>query len=441
MAIVKPFRALRYNTRDPLSVALVTAPPYDCITPTQQDELYRTHPHNIVRLILGREEPGDGEGRNKYARAADLLAKWTGGGILARDAEPGLYFYQQEFEVEGESYRREGFFARVRLEEFGSGRIFPHEETMSAPKEDRLRLLRAARANLSAVFSLYPDEENSVTALFHANGLGDPVVQTVDGDGVVHRLFECTDPKTIRQVTRAMADRPLFIADGHHRYETALAYRREHEAQGETVDAGHPAGCVLMMCVSMHHPGLVILPVHRVLQGLEGLEGLETDRLRKATAGHFEWTEFAGAEATSPRLTEHLREKRCHAFGLWTRDTSRAFLLSLKNTRVMDRLAKDHSKAWRQLDVAILQRVLLEHDLPRAVEGMENLTLSYVHLAQKAFDAVHEDGADAAFLLRPLPVADLQAVAKEGERMPPKSTYFYPKVLSGLVINPHDPPE
>ena len=441
MATVSPFRALRYNTRDPLSVALVTAPPYDCIGPELQDELHRIHPHNIVRLILGKEEAGDSADRNKYTRAAELLDKWTGGGVLVRDAEPALYFYQQEFDVEGKTYLREGFFARIGLEEFGAGRIYPHEETMSGPKEDRLRLMRATRANASAVFALYPDESNGVTALFHADGLGEPLAQTVDSDGVVHRLFACTDPDTLRRVSKELADKPFFIADGHHRYETALAYRKELQAAGESIGPDHPASSVLMMCVSMHHPGLVVLPTHRVVWGLPDLS---TERLRDATAGHFEWTELVGAEATSPRLSLHLRQaeacpehgRRGHVFGLWTRDTTKAFLLKLKDPKVMDRLAPDHSKAWRRLDVAILQKVLLEHDLPKAVKDAGALRLSYVHLAQQAFDAVHEEGADAAFVVRPLPVTSLQDLAKEGERMPSKSTYFYPKVLSGLVLNP-----
>jgi len=433
MATVRPFRALRYNTRDPLSVALVTAPPYDCIGPELQDELYRIHPHNIVRIILGKDEPGDSPDRNKYTRAADSLERWIAGGILVRDAEPALYFYQQEFDVEGKTYLREGFFTRVGLEEFGAGWIYPHEETMSGPKEDRLRLLRATRANASAVFALYPDESNGVTALFHAGCLGEPLAQTVDSDGVVHRLFACTDPDTLRRVSKELADKPFFIADGHHRYETALAYRKELQAAGESIGPDHPASSVLMMCVSMHHPGLAVLPTHRVVWGLPDLS---IERLRDATAEHFEWTELVGAEATSPRLELHLKEAEGHAFGLWTRDTSEAFILRLKAPKVMDRLAPDHSKTWRRLDVAILQRVLLEHDLPKAVKDAGALRLSYAHLAQQAFDAVHEDGADAAFVVCPLPVTSLQDVAREGERMPPKSTYFYPKVLSGLVINP-----
>ncbi len=433
MATVRPFRALRYNTSDPLSVALVTAPPFDCISPEKRDELYRTHPHNIVRLILGRDEPGDGEEQNKYTRAADLLARWTDGGILVRDAEPTLYFYQQEFEIEGTSYRREGLLARVGLEEFGTGKIFPHEQTMAADREDRLNLIRAVRANLSAIFGLYPDPKNEVTALFHENGLGDPVAQTVDADGVVHRLHACSNPAAIKRVADALADKPIFIADGHHRYETALAYRNELAAKGENVGADHPAASVLMMLVSMYDPGLAILPAHRVLYGVEDLE---TAKLRAATEEHFEWTVFTGAEATSPRMTDHLRASEGHVFGLWTRDSSEAYVLKLRSPEVMDELAGDYSAAWRRLDPAILHRVLLDTDLPKAVADAGRMELGFVHLAQQAFDAVHEDGADAAVVLKPLPVESLQQVASAGERMPPKSTYFYPKVLSGLVINP-----
>jgi uncharacterized protein (DUF1015 family) len=435
MADVRPFRALRYNTDDPLSLALVTAPPYDCISPEERDELYRTHPHNVVRLILGKDEPGDDDIRNRYTRAADFIEKWKRAGILVRDADPSLYLYQQEFHVEGRPYLREGVLARVGLEEFGTGKVFPHEETMDGPFRDRLRLLRTVQANLSPIFSLYPDPENLVPDLFHEVVHGEPLAQTVDSDGVVHRLFASSDPGLADRVAEAVADAPMYIADGHHRYEVAQAYRRQVQEQGEDVGPDHPAGSVLMLCVSMHHPGLAVLPTHRVLRGLPGLQA---DRLREVSRRHFDWQELEGAEATSPRLIERLQQAPAHSMGLWTRDTSKAFLLTLKRLDVMERLAPEKSKAWRRLDVAILERVLLGEDLPGAVDDTGGLERQYVHLAQQAFDAVHEDGADAAVLLKPLPVQSLEDVARTGERMPPKSTYFYPKALSGLVMNPLD---
>jgi len=436
MARIRPFRALRYNTQNPLAIAMVTAPPFDCIPPEMREDLYRLHPHNVVRLILGRDEPGDNDSVNKYTRAADLMTKWQRTGILKRDPEPALYFYQQEFEAEGEPYLREGVLARVGIEEFGTGKVFPHEETMDGVRADRMRLIRATRANLSPIFTVYPDPKNVVPELFHEVIHCQPLVQTVDADGVVHRLFSSSDTGLAEHVAAAMADKPIFIADGHHRYETAQAYRRTLIEKGEQVDHDHPADSVLMLCVSMHHPGLAVLPVHRILHGLDGLV---TERLREVSERHFVWTEFTGAEATSPRLAEHLADAPQHSFGLWARDTSKAFLLTLKDPKVMDELAADKSKAWRKLDVAILERVLLRKDLPETVEGAEEtLRLTYVHLAQQAFDAVHEDGADAAVVMRPLPVRSLEDVATAGERMPAKSTYFYPKALSGLVINPLD---
>jgi uncharacterized protein (DUF1015 family) len=436
MAAIRPFRALRYNTTDPLSVALVTAPPYDCINAEEQEELYRTHPHNIVRIILGKGTPVDTDKHNRYTRAASLMTKWRQTGILSRDSQPALYFYQQEFEIDGKTYLREGFLARVGLEEFGTGKIFPHEETMPGPKEDRLKLMRATRANTEPIFGLFPDPENAVTALFHAAGQScDPLVQTVDGNGIVHRLFGCSDAVVIKRVADAMAAKPIFIADGHHRYETALAYKREREAAGETVGPEHPVAGILMLCVSMHHPGLAVLPAHRILSGLPSLT---VERLRKATAEHFDWQELVGAEATSARVDAHLKASRGHAFGLWVRGTPKAFVLTLKDCKIMDQFAADHAKAWRKLDVAILDRVLLKNDLPKAVDPADKPKLSYVHLTQQGFDAVHEDGADAAFILRPLPVQSLQDVAGQGERMPAKSTYFYPKAISGLVMNPLD---
>jgi uncharacterized protein (DUF1015 family) len=293
--------------------------------------------------------------------------------------------------------------------------------------------LRATRANTEPIFGLFPDPENEIAAMFHAmSGSCYPLVQTVDGNGVVHRLFGCNDAVLVKRVIDAMAPKPLFIADGHHRYETALAYRHEREAAGEKIGPEHPAAYILMLCVSMHHPGLAVLPTHRILSGLPSLAA---DRLRRATEEHFTWQELVGAEATSPRVEAHLGESGGHAFGLWVRGTPKAFILTLKDVRIMDHLAADHSKAWRRLDVAILDRVLLKTDLAGAVGPADRLALRYVHLSQQAFDAVHEDGADAAVVLRPLTVHSLQDVAGTGERMPAKSTYFYPKALSGLVIN------
>jgi uncharacterized protein (DUF1015 family) len=292
--------------------------------------------------------------------------------------------------------------------------------------------MRATHANTEPIFGIYPDPRNDVDRLCVGRPACEPLIQTVDGNGVVHRLHGCTNAQIIAGIQQLMADRPIYIADGHHRYETALAYRRELQATGQTIGPDHPASSILMLLVSMHHPGLVVLPTHRVLYGLKGLS---TDRLRQATDEHFAWHELTGAEATSPRVDQHLREARGHTFGLWTRDTSKAYILTLKDVRVMDHLAADRSKAWRRLDVAILDRLLLKTDLPRAVDSMVDLRLSYVHLSQQAFDAVHEDGADAAVVMRATAIGSLNDVAAEGERMPPKSTYFYPKALSGLVMN------
>ncbi len=262
MATVRPFRALRYNTANPLAVAMVTAPPYDCISPDERDELYRLHPHNVVRLILGKDQPGDDPGRSKYTRSADLMTKWENAGILVRDAEPAVYFYQQEFEIEGKSYCREGILARVGLEEFGKGRIYPHEETLPGPRADRLQLLRATRANLSPVFGLYPDPRNAVPRLFEEVVRRQPLVQTVDGEGVVHRLFSSSDPGLVRRVAKALADKPIYIADGHHRYETALAFRRENPGMED-------ARNVMMTFVNMYSPGLKILATHRLVGGVD----------------------------------------------------------------------------------------------------------------------------------------------------------------------------
>jgi uncharacterized protein (DUF1015 family) len=435
MAVILPFRGLRYSTQQALDLSLVTAPPYDCISPDQQQTLYDAHPHNIVRLILGLESPADTPADNRYTRAAKCLREWLSAGVLTREKRPALYLYEQEFTVAGGTLVRRGFVSRVALEEFGKGSIFPHEQTFSGPKEDRLKLLKATHVNLTQVFALYPDEKNEVMSVFDRLPLASPDLQVVDSGGVINRLWIVTDESAASEVAALMHRRPLFIADGHHRYTTALNYRKYLIDKGETISDHHPANFTSIMCVSMSDPGLVILPTHRIL---ENLPPLAAERMREILKDHFVWHKFTGAEATSGRLEAHLAKCRGVCFGVYLRDDQAAYTASLKDPALMDRLAPDRSPAWRQLDVAVLHRLILERLLPDALGGLKDLSIRYVHLGSEAFDAVHESTASAAFLLRPTRIDQVQAIAGSGELMPHKSTYFYPKLLSGLTMNPLD---
>src|SRR5256885_9716613 len=286
MAEIRAFRAYRYDLGRVGTLSDVIAPPYDVIDPALQQALYDRSPYNVVRLILNKEEPTDTEANNRYTRAAGCLRDWQREDILVQDSARGLYVYHQEFEVEGQRFTRKGFMARVRLEPFGQGKIYPLEETLAGPKADRLKLFHATHMNLSQVFGLYPDEGGAVQ-----KALDDVVaralpLEATDHLGVVSRLWPVSDQHAVSTVTGLMGPKPVFIADGHHRYETGLRYLEERRAAGEVRDAEAPANFILMMLVSMSDPGLVILPTHRLVSGLPA--DLTADRLRAALSANFE---------------------------------------------------------------------------------------------------------------------------------------------------------
>src|SRR5262245_49680098 len=285
MADVQAFRALRYDLARVGNLSDVIAPPYDVIDASLQHALYDRSPHNVVRLILNQELPEDSATNNRYTRAAQALRNWQQDGVLVQDSARSLYVYHQDFEVEGRRYTRKGFMARVRLEPFGQGRIYPHEETLSGPKADRLNLFHATSMNLSQVLGLFPDKQGEVQAkLDAAVGRALPI-QAVDHLGVVSKLWPVTNQQTISAITGLMGPKPIFIADGHHRYETALRYLEEKKQPGEVTGPDHPTNFVLMMLVSMHDPGLVILPTHRLVSGVGDLRA---EQLKSLLAPHFQ---------------------------------------------------------------------------------------------------------------------------------------------------------
>src|SRR5262245_36589718 len=288
MPDIQAFRALRYDLGHVGSLSDVTAPPYDVISPDEQAALYKKHPANVVRLILNRAEPGDDDANSPYTRAAKFFRDWQRQGVLFTEADPAVYVYHQEFKYAGQTHTRRGFLARVRLERFGEGSVYPHEETMSSPKEDRLKLTTACKANLSPIFGLYPDPEAAAQTILEKAIIGKTPLDATDHLGVVHRMWPVTDVAVISALTAAMAGKPTFIADGHHRYETACNYRdrlaegRENVRRAAGVsplmDANHPANFVLMMCVGMSDPGMVVFPTHRLFRGLPAMTASDLRR-------------------------------------------------------------------------------------------------------------------------------------------------------------------
>jgi uncharacterized protein (DUF1015 family) len=430
MADVQPFRGFRYDLARVGPLSDVIAPPYDVIDASQQQALYDRSPYNAVRLILNKETPQDNEHDNRYARAAQCLRDWTRDGILAQDSARCLYVYHQEFEVEGRRYTRKGFMARVRLEKFGEGRIYPHEETMSGPKADRLKLFHATNMNLSQIFGMYPDEDGEVNAKLDAAIGRSLPLQATDHLGVVNRLWPIADQHVHSAVASLFGQKPIFIADGHHRYETALRYLDEKKQAGEVASDDAPANFVLMHLVSMHDPGLVILPTHRLVSGLRDMKA---EDLRALLGPHFEMETVGVGDAAARSTWEWIEADGSQALLGFGTPTDGVWQVGrFCSEPLMAELATEHSEAWRSLAVAVLQRVVLDKLLP---EASMTPKCQYVHLLKEATDAVAAKQCQLAVLVPPATMQHVEDIAGNLEKMPPKSTYFYPKVLSGLVFH------
>jgi uncharacterized protein (DUF1015 family) len=430
MPDVKPFRGVRYDVARVGTLSDVVAPPYDVIDPALQDRLYSASPHNVIRLELNRQEACDAGTEGRYARAARTLREWLREGILREEDHPALYVYHQTFEVDGRLLSRKGFLARVRLEPFGQGKIYPHEKTLSGPKADRLALYRSTGFNLSPVFGFYPDPEGKVQSTIES-GLRDrtPLVAT-DHLGVENRLWVVTDQETHTAVGGLMALKPVFIADGHHRYETGLKYRDELAQSGASSGDDDPSHFCLMMLVGMSDPGLIILPTHRLVSGLPGLTAGElTSRLEP----EFE-VRATGAGETGCRAAWDAIERGGDQdlLGFGTVIDGRWFLARLRSDAAMDRLAPGQSADWRSLGVSVLHVLVLEELLAKK----SNPSCRYVHSIDEVITGVATRGCDLACLVPPARMTDVESIASNLETMPPKSTYFYPKILTGLVLNP-----
>ena len=438
MPTVAPLRGLRYDPKHVGALSQVIAPPYDVIDAALQTKLYEQHPANVIRIELNREEPGDGERSNKYTRAAKFLKEWREQGVVMQEPAAVLYVYHQTFEVEGRKHVRRGVMARVRLERFGTGTIHPHEETMSGPKQDRLLLTRACRANLSQVFGLYPDPAGEVQELLDAAVAGQPPLEATDHLGVSSTMWPLADEAVAAKVAGLMGPKPVFIADGHHRYETACNYRDEVAAAwaaehgGAELPADHPANFVLMMLVGMSDPGLIVLPTHRLFVQPSVASAAEL----KAKLGDCFTTEAAGAgPAAADAVWGQIEaEDEQGTLGLYTTGDQAWTLARITpaGRARMDAVASDHGPAWRNLGVSILHRLVIG-DL---LGAKEIPTPGYVHLVREVVEGLGSGKYPFAALVMPATVDDIKQVSETGERMPAKSTYFYPKLASGLVFNP-----
>jgi len=434
MASIYPFKAWRYDPQH-VPVQLAVTQPYDKITPALQDHYYEASPYNLVRIILGKRLPGDGDAGNVYTRAAASFQSWRQTGVLRRDPEPSIYRYSQTFRVPGGQARaeRRGLIALGRIEEYSAGVVFRHEQTLAKPKADRLDLLRANRAHFGQIFMLYSGA-GKVDALLDSAAA--PEIEVTDEYDVVHRVWRISDASAIASVQEQMRDRKLIIADGHHRYETALTYRNERRSNERraAVDTGlgvpAPYDSVMMTFVDMDRPGLVILPTHRVVFGLRSFSAA---RFQAETRKFFN-VEEVDAEIDAARATTILQQAGHAGTALLAVTAGRAFLLHTPKA-IGTRLFGNLSLRQQALDVVQLHKCLLEGVLKiseEAIRHQENV--SYCREAAEALSQVQSGKVQAAFLMNPVRMEQVRDIAFAGEVLPQKSTDFYPKLLSGLTI-------
>ncbi len=437
MATITPFRGIVYNQVKAGDIADLVCPPYDIISHEEQQELYRKSPYNVVRLELGLESPADTAADNRYTRSAALLDEWSKSDIIRRNDAPAVYIYEMEFGAESGTRKLRGFICLVRIEDYDSGIIKPHETTLSGPKTDRLNLLRACKASFSQIFSLFSDPGEKVGVIL-SNVTRRPDMKVIDG-GVKHRVWVVDDKHDIDVIVRELADKNIFIADGHHRYDTALNYRNERRKAAGSFSGSEPYNYVAMYLARFEDKALTVLPAHRALFNLRGFdpENFEHDLNRYFNIERIDFDRRSeAADLRTVLETMAGRAERSHIFGMRVKGERRYYLLTLRNESDMDSLLPQKSPAYRRLDVSILHHLIIDKLLGIRMETHKlGLNIEYIKDAAEADKRIHNGTAEIVFFMNPTKVREVKDVASAGERMPQKATYFYPKLLTGLVIH------
>ena len=435
-----PFRGLCYNEAIVGDLANVLTPPYDVISPSQQDAFYAAHPNNIIRLVLNRAEPGDTDEDSRLNRAASIFNNWRQEGILQQDAEPAYYLTAVDFTVDGRPVSRFGLIGRIRVEPFEKGTILPHERTFSKVRTEQMKLLRASKGNFCPIFSVFSDTDGVIQNITQSISSRPPETSLRDGQGVTHRMWRIADKTIQNTIAKAFQKTTIYIADGHHRYETALAYRQEIAATLPEMDRRHPANFVMMYLSSLEDPGLVILPAHRLLKDLPPkakaafIDNAETYfHIDRYPVGP---KEDASRSAFIACIEHH---KMDHAFGVCIAGDPTMYCLRLK-PGVMERLfGEELAPVLLDLDVTVVTRLALMELLGYDQDRLDDVTrIDYSSTVSGAIQAWQQGDCDMAVILNPTRIDQVQAVSSQGLIMPRKSTYFYPKTISGQVMYHHD---
>jgi uncharacterized protein (DUF1015 family) len=422
LAEVSEFKGVRYNPEAIHYMADVICPPYDVISPQEQEAFYERSEYNFVRIEHALDQQGDDDKHNKYTRSRDSLNQWLKDRVLIQDTVPNYYVHEHSFEIGETKRRRLGIMACVRLEPWEKKIIFPHEFTMSGVKEERLKLMKACHADCSPIFGLYEDPGNKINQII-LNRVKSRPTYSFDYNGDSHRFWAVNEPEFVQRVSHFLIPKPIYIADGHHRYETALVYRDYRRQHDPHAPASASFNYVMMTLVSFSDPGIVILPIHRLVKGISG-EGL--NRLRKGLSEYFQIVEAPAASVSIDN--KHLGSIKIYGLA----EGKMLGLNLLPKTRIKDMVKERHSEAYFKLDVSAVQHIIVEKLL--GLDANSTDKLAYTPSGDSACRLVEEGQYQFAILLQTIPAITIKTVADAGDRMPRKSTYFYPKLPSGLVV-------
>lgn len=418
MAVI-PFKGVLYNPQK-VDARLTMAPPYDIVSHGFKNDLYKKNPHNIIRIDFGKDKDGDNEHENRYTRSAAYLNNWLNEGILTNDDEQCFYCYEISYKIDGVEKKTRGFLGAVKIEELGKGKVHPHEMTYSKPKSDRLNILRYCNANTSPIFSLYSSEEKIASYILKKITGLTPYIEFEYEDGFTHRLWRINDKSQIKSIEEEMTGRDIFIADGHHRYETALAFKKEMADKGLCKTGEEPFNYVLMFLSNMEDEGLSMLPTHRIIEVDSEI------RIRETLKQHFNLQKISSEDISGEQAIAKMLESmssKTHSFGMYLTDTGNYYTLTFNGSSH----DVDLPDCLKKLDVSVLHKFIFEHLLK--VDHYD-----YEMAPAVAVERAMQGSFEAVFFLNPTLIYELKEVALAGHRMPPKSTYFYPKLLTGMVI-------
>jgi uncharacterized protein (DUF1015 family) len=440
MAEIRPFKGLRYNSKK-IKLEQVITEPYDRISPAMQEDYYRRNPYNVVRIILGKDDDPEHSEKDKYKRAKIYLDEWQKEGLLIREDQDALYLYEQEFQVRGENKKRMGLITRVKLEEFSSRKVLPHEKTFPKHKIDRLNLLRATNTNTGQIFLLYKDDQDTVSlAIERARQEAELGAEMRDEANFLHRIWIIKNKEEIDRIQEAMADKVLIIADGHHRYETSLNYQKEVLDKMKEAKGDEPFNYIMMTLFRLEDPGLMILPTYRLVKGLDKLSD---EGFKNLLLPYFEISEVDWPDTSDKSKLDEVQNRvlsGSHIFAAYVSQFKKFFIFNLKSEDLLEKeITEERSEQWKRLDVAILHSLVIDKLQALSSEpfSLEN-NVSYIRNLDQGINKVTQEEFQMIFLLKPVSLSQIREVVENGELMPQKSTDFFPKLKSGLVMNPLD---